>query len=243
VALKFIQAPKGIGVLPSLAPTQIAGVVLNQASSIFFSSTRIWQYQAGWEFRPTPTTFFNLNLFRLDIDAPFLEVFPETMSERIARDSFSRTGVTLAWNQLLTETLGLSVDYLFARRSGMDAPLRSLLFEDAAAEGEEDDHQVRLQLSFVHPAGWIARWRTTFVHQELGSGTRSPGAPDNFWLTDVSLTKQFFRRRAALTLAVDNLFDERFQLLSDVLTLRPGETLTGGPEPERRFSVVVTLNF
>jgi tetratricopeptide (TPR) repeat protein/outer membrane receptor protein involved in Fe transport len=251
-AAKFFQPEKGIGVLPSLAPTHIAGVVLNQASSIFFPSARVWQYQAEWEFRPTATTFFNLTLFRRDIDAPFQEVSetgfnPVTgapiFSAQIARDSFSRTGGALAWNQLLAEPLGLSADYLFARRSGMSGSLRSLLFRDASAEGEEDDHQVRLRLSFVHPDGWIARIGTTFVHQELGSGTRSPGAPENFVLMDLSLTKQLLRRRVSITFAVDNLLDRRFQLVSDALTLMPGETLTGLREPARRFSGVITVNF
>jgi tetratricopeptide (TPR) repeat protein len=246
-ALKFFQPERGIGVLPSLAPTQIAGVILNQVSSIFFPSARVWQYQGVWEFRPTATTFLSLNLFRRDIDAPFqassFSFDPPAFSTRIARDSFSRTGAALAWNQLLAEPLGLSADYLFARRSGMSESLRGLLFKGASAEGEEDDHQVRLGLSFVHPAGWIARVGTTFVHQELGSGTRSPGAPENFWLMDLSLTKQFLRRRVAITFAVDNLFDQRFQLVSDALTLMPGETLAGRREPARLFSGVITVNF
>jgi hypothetical protein len=132
----------------------------------------------------------------------------------------------------------------------MSGSLRSLLFkrpteisEDVFGEGEENDHLVRLRLGFVHPAGWIARVGTTFVHQELGSGIRSPGAPENFWLMDLSLTKQFLRRRVAITFAVDNLLDQRFQLVSDALTLIPGETLTGRREPARWFSGVITVNF
>ncbi len=251
-ALKFFQPEEGVGVLPSLAPTQIAGIILNQASSIFFPSARIWQYQAGWEFRPTLTSFFSLTFFRRDIDAPFQKVSqtgfdPQsgspTFSTLIARDSFSRTGATVAWNQLLTETVGLSADYLFARRSGMSGTLRSLLFKNATDEGDEDDHQVRVRLSLVHPDGWLGRVGTTFVHQELGSGTRSPGAPENFWLMDLSLTKQLWGRRASITFAVDNLLDERFQLVSDALTPMPGETLTGRLEPARRFSGVITVNF
>jgi hypothetical protein len=124
---------------------------------------------------------------------------------------------------------------LFERPEGID--------EAAFGEGEEDDHQVRFKLSFVHPAGWLARVRTTFVHQELGSGIRSPGAPENFWLLDLSLTKQFWRQRASITFAVDNLLDTRFQLVSDALTLMPGETLIGFREPARRFSGVLTVNF
>jgi hypothetical protein len=252
--LKFLQPEQGIGVIPNLAPTQIAGVSLNQASSIFFPGARVWQYQGGWEFHPAPTTFFSLSLFHRDIDAPFQETFfslePAIFSTRIARDSFTRTGGTIAWNQLLTETLGFSVDYLFVRRSGMSGALRSLLFErpeggdvDAFGEGEEEDHQVQLKLSFIHPTGWITRLRTTFVHQELGSGIRSPGAPEDFWLVDFSLTKQLWRRRASITFAVDNLTDQRFQLVSDALTLMPGETLTGFREPARRFSGVIAVNF
>jgi tetratricopeptide (TPR) repeat protein len=207
-----------------LIPAHVAGFPLEQA---LLPVTRIWQYHAAWDGEITPRTFLHASVFRIDREAPAIALD----LTRSAREETRRLGAALAWNQLVTDEVGLAVDYLHVRR------------QDPAERG--DDDQVRIRLSYVHPIGLIGRLLATWIRQDLGPAP-PPGAPSSFWLLGASLSYEFPNKWGHLTLAVDNLLRQRFHLVSDSLGLTFRDPLTPTFRdfiPDRRYSLRLSLNF
>jgi hypothetical protein len=206
----------------------VAGILLERTLP---TSARVWQLQAGLDHELSPRLFGSLNLFHREVRSPAFTLDDAGQPLGPAFEHFSRTGATAAVNWIPHRSWGLGLDYLYAKRQGL-------------GDEDRDDHQLRARLSFVHPAGWTARLEVLYVNQELGI-LRPPQAPRDFVLSNFSLSKELFDKRAVVTFAVDNIFKQRFLLESDALMLRSGETLGsfGNREPDRRFSLSLKVAF
>ena len=208
-----------------LAPAHVAGFPLEQALA---PVSRIWQYHAAWDGEVTPRTFLHASAFRIDRQSPTLSADGATRS---GREETRRLGAAVAWNQLVTDEIGLAVDYLHVRR------------EDPAERGEDD--QVKIRLSYVHPIGLIGRLLATWIRQDLGPAPPA-GAPKSFWLLGASLSYEFPNKWGHLTAAVDHLLRQRFQLVSDSLVLTFRDPLTPTFRdfiPDRRYTLRLSLTF
>ncbi len=205
----------------SLSPAQIAGFLIEEH---VIPSTRIWQYDLAWDAALARDTFVQVALFHVDRDVPFLSS-PTTVQFLNQR----RLGGRLTFEQLLPGGVGLSLDYQHVRRIN-----------------EGDDDQLRAKLRYVHPSGLMAGWRILYAHQTLDQGLPQ-GAPTDPVFHDLFVAYELPGKLGLIAVGVDNLFNQRFNLVSDFLNINSEE----GPVtdfirdriPARRVFVFARVNF
>jgi outer membrane receptor protein involved in Fe transport len=206
----------------SLSPTQIAGFLIEESP---FTSTRIWQYHLAWDAALRRDTFLQAAFFYVDRDVPFFN----TNTDTVQFDNQRRLGGRLTLEQLLPGGVGLSLDYQHVRRID-----------------EGDDDQLRAKLRYIHPSGLMAGWRTMYIRQTLDSGM-APGAPTDAVFNDLFLAYEFPQKRGLLAVGVDNLFNQRYNLVSDFLNINseefPVTEFIRDRIPARRVFVFMRVNF
>ncbi len=162
----------------------------------------------------TPTFFFDLDTFEMQlIDA--------SQDEKLSRFYFFAT--PHRWWSLSAE-----YDY---EKIELD-PILQLGFKKVSTQ------RVPLGLQFIHPSGFTASVKGTYVDQEGRFELRvppfgyAPGATD-FWLLDAALRYRLPKRFGFVSVGVNNATDEEFSYLATEsilpssaknLTLRPGRT-------------------
>lgn len=205
-----------------LSPTQIAGFLIEEFP---LASTRIWQSHLAWGAALTKDTFLQATLFYVDRDIPIFSFNTETVQFFNQR----RLGRRLTLEQLLPGGIGLSLDYQHVRR---------------LTEG--DDDQLRAKLRYVHPSGLMAGWRTIYARQTQDTGLPS-GFPTKRVFHDLFLAYELPQKRGLVAVSVDNLFNQRFNLVSEFLNLSSEEfPLTDFLRdriPARRVFVFARVNF
>jgi predicted Zn-dependent protease len=213
----------------AISPTQIAGFLVEESPT---TSTRIWQAHLAWDAALRPDIFLQATLFYLDRDVPLtITASPTTVQFADSR----RLGGRLTLEQLLPGGIGLSLDYQHVRR------LQGTLATDGG-----DDDQLRAKLRYVHPSGFMAGWRTLYAHQTLDRGL-SPGAPTDPVFHDLFVAYELPQKRGLLAVGVDNLFNQRFNLVSDFLNISSEEfpitEFIRDRIPARRVFVFGRVNF
>ena len=212
-----------------LSPTQIAGFLIEESPT---TSTRIWQSHLAWDAALGKDTFAQAALFYVDRDVPTTSA----ASPAIVQFANSRRlGGRLTLEQLLPGGVGLSLDYQHVRR-----------LQGALATDGGDDDQLRAKLRYVHPSGLKAGWRTIYAHQTLDRGL-PPGAPTDPVFHDLFVAYELPQKRGLLAVGVDNLFNQRYNLVSDFLNLNPEEfpitEFFRDRIPARRVFVFARVNF
>jgi outer membrane receptor protein involved in Fe transport len=207
----------------SLSPTQIAGFLIEESP---FTSTRIWQYHLAWDAALRRDTFLQAALFYVDRDVPTTSPASPTT---VQFGSQRRLGGRLTLEQLLPGGIGLALDYQHVRR--LD---------------EGDDDQLRAKLRYVHPSGFMAGWRTLYAHQTLDRGLAA-GAPTDPVFHDLFVAYELPNKRGLLAVGVDNLFNQRYNLVSDFLNINseefPVTEFIRDRIPARRVFVFARVNF
>lgn len=204
-----------------IAPTQVAGFAI---ATPFERSSDTTQYHAAWDADLGPTTFTTLGVFRLDVESPVYEFSPTGLRVKEILER-RRTGFNAAVNQIFGRYWGASLAYLRSRR------------EDPGIKADDDLLQLRLR--FVHPTGFSAAADATWIEQDLGAAGPL-GAPRDFWIVSVAGGYEFPRKRARLTVGVENLFNERFEYRPDPLGPPTAPSLL---LPTRRLFAALLVNF
>lgn len=186
----------------TLEPTQVAG--FNQLFDDV-NETRAQRVGAALDHRFSRTLFGGVELTQRDLEVPILAgggglSHWEEWDEQLHRAYAS-------W--VIGPRLSAGIEYIYDHR------------ERALPPGTGDIFPVRtttqyapLTVTYHHPRGPFAVFRTTYVSQELrfvdGMGTETRGE-DRFWIADLSIGTRLPRRWGSVSLDVLNLFDEQFQ--------------------------------
>lgn len=210
----------------TLEPTQVAG--FNQ----FFldaEGVESWRYGIGVDQKFSRNLYGGLELSKRDMDVPFEYGYIPDLCEADWKENLVRA--YLYWTP--KKWMALSADYLyeaFERNSGeLDSPLFNKV----------DTHRLPIGVSFFHSAGFILRFKTTYVYQDgqfsyPGIGI-VPGN-DRFWVTDAGIGYRLPKRFGMISLEVKNLFDREFNF-QDTDPENPGWV------SNRLFMAKFTLSF
>jgi tetratricopeptide (TPR) repeat protein len=120
-------------------------------------------------------------------------------------------------------------------------PILQLGFEEVTT------HRVPLGVQFIHPSGFTASVKGTFVDQEGSFELRAPpfgyapGATD-FWVLDLALRYRLPRRFGFISVGVNNATDEEFSYLATESIL-PSNARNLSLRPGRLVYAKVTLAF
>jgi hypothetical protein len=206
-----------------LRPTDIVGFTIGQDA---LSSALQEDLSFAWEGQVVPWTFLRAEIFKRkrteQLDDPSVGGFVS-----VKRDFY---GGSLDANLMFWEYFGFTAGYKYVRSKDHELLYGGVL----SPEGWRDDHELRFGLNFLHPTGWKASFVATYVKQFLhGFGESDPG---DFWFLSMAVQKEMFDKRLVIGGRVDNLLDERFNLITD---------LVGGErrEPARRFVFFTRYNF
>lgn len=210
-----------------LSPTQIAGFLIEESP---VTSTRIWQHHLAWDAVLGRNTFVQAALFHVDRDIPVLSSLTEVQFR-----NQRRLGGRITLEQLLPGGVGLALDYQHVRR-----------FTGPFSTDGGDDDQLRAKLRYVHHSGFMAGWRTIYARQTLDRGL-PPGAPTDPVFHDAFLGYELPNKLGLIAVGVDNLFNQRFNLVSDFLNINsedfPVTEVFRDRIPARRVFVFARVNF
>ncbi len=114
-------------------------------------------------------------------------------------------GLNLAWNQLIGNGWGVAVSYELWKT------------QDEIVNAVETDQRLdqlgMVSLSWVAANGLSARLKETWRNTDFIEQNRER---ENLFITDVSLSYEFPQKRGLIRLAVDNLFDETFNWITNI---------------------------
>jgi outer membrane receptor protein involved in Fe transport len=201
-SLRF-AAFRGMKRLPavnaSIEPTQVAG--FNQTFDDL-NRTRFWRYGAALDRVWGKRLFAGLELTRRDLSVPDAVITgdDEDRTEWLHRAYGS-------W--LLSSRVAAGVEYLVERLERKSIPPGGPFFVPA----DIDTRSLPLTLSYHAPAGFFARSRVSFVHQDIRS-RNDFGAEqrqrERFSVVDLSMGMRLPGRSGMASLEVNNVFDENF---------------------------------
>ncbi|NGZ04826.1 MAG: TonB-dependent receptor [Magnetococcales bacterium] len=200
-----------------LDPADIAGVPIHRngaAGSVTDEAQRVWEYA-------TDQGIWSTGLFRAHRELPEIHA----TGNRLIWESEIQ-GLELQHNRLLEWAPGL----------GLTARYRLQQIEDPRAElantVNRDEHLAVLGLKWVDASGWSAKakesWRCTdFAAQR---------ASEQIWITDLELNYEFPKKWGVWQLKVNNLFDQRFNWVTDPFVLQ-------GRNPAREILMTIDMTF
>lgn len=197
-------------------PTDIAGVTIHRNQMEGSISTEAdLVYEREWS-----SGFWSANLFYVERELPFKYITDEGSDWEKER---GRTyGGETVLNQILGPGLGLSLGYRFMN-----------VTEETDPRVDRAEHQAVASLSYVHPIGASARVSQTFRFLDPDDRTVED---ESIWLTDAKIGFELPHKRGRINLEVLNIFDNRFNWLTDFFVLT-------GRNPCREFFVTVELVF
>jgi tetratricopeptide (TPR) repeat protein len=210
-----------------LSPTDIAGFVIGRDS---ISPVVQKDLSFAWEAQWLPSVFMRIGAFKRQWDAQAEDLDAQGDSQGFLTKKRDFYGATVDWNIMFLEHFGFALGYSYTHSK--DREFDQVLF------GNPDrwwgDHKLRMGLFFWHPAGWRARFGATYITQKLhGFGIEDPS---DFWFLDFSVQKELFDKRLEVGLGIQNLLDEKFNLITDVLA-------TDARTPTRQFIFFARYNF
>ncbi|MBF0428768.1 MAG: TonB-dependent receptor [Magnetococcales bacterium] len=133
-------------------------------------------------------------------------------------------GLELQHNRLLTSGWGLSARYRFEQVSDP--------FSERSSTVNRDEHLAELGLKWVHANGWSARAMESYRRLDFTANR----ATENIWITDLEAGYEFPGKKGSVQLKVDNLFDTRFNWVTDPFVFQ-------GRDPAREIFLTVNLSF
>lgn len=197
-------------------PMDIAGVTVlrnTQEGSIAKELDIVWEHE--WKTGFISTDFFNLKkeFFHKDIIKKI---------ETSITDNGRLDGVEVSLNQLLWRGYGLATGYRY-----LDVDDKSLPTSD------RQEHLGTVGIKHLNKNGVSAGVFETYRFLDL----KFPGRPnEGMWITDAQLGYEFPRKRGAITLNALNIFNNRFNWVTD-------QFIFSGRDPAREISVKLSLNF
>jgi outer membrane receptor protein involved in Fe transport len=126
-------------------------------------------------------------------------------------------------NLLVTDRAGVSAGYRFMDIGNAYDPERN-----------RKDHRLAASLAMNFPSGFYCGGAQTFRYQDMD--THGTYEDETIWSTDLWLGYRFPNKRGGVMLAVTNLFDHQYNWIVD-------DYVFSGKDPERQFSVTLTLVF
>jgi len=210
-----------------LSPTDIAGFTLghNALSSVLQKEGAI-----AWEAQWHPQVFMRAEAFKRLWKEPVEEFNAFGSSVGFVTKKRDFYGASLDWNIMFLDYFGLAPGYAFIRSKEREFDHQFWSNPDRW----RDDQELHLGLHFWHPTGWRARFKASYVHQELEGFLQED--PSDFWFLEFFAQKELFDKRLVLGCQVRNLLDTKFNLISDVLNIEERY-------PAREFFFFARYNF
>jgi tetratricopeptide (TPR) repeat protein len=210
-----------------LSPTDVVGFTIGQNA---LSSALQKDLSFAWEAQWLPQVFMRVGSFNRTWDIQRENVTTPTTSRGFVTETRDFYGATLDWNVMFLEYFGFSSGYHFVRSKERE-------FDQPVfwhPERWRDDHEVALGLFLWHPAGWMARFGTTYIKQILHNYEQND--PAGFWYLDCSAQKELFDKHLVLGFQMRNILDQEFNLITDVLRVEERH-------PTREFLFFARYNF
>lgn len=192
----------------TIEPTQIAG--FNQ----FFDDpygTDTLHYGIGVDHTFLPSLYGGLEYFKRDIEFPFMMPYqssPFSAPVFINQTSNWIEQVSRAYMYWTPTTcLATSLEVFYENFN------RDTTFGNPSGISESDIYRVPLSIRYFHPSGFIAGTKGTYLEQEGVFGDPAHGfaaGSDRLWIMDALVGYRLPKRLGALTIEIQNLFDEKF---------------------------------
>lgn len=207
-----------------LRPADIAGFTIGQDA---FNSALQEDLSIAWEGQPSRPVFLRAELFK----SKRTEQFEDPLLRGFSSNKRDFYGGRLDANIMILDYFGFTPGYRYARSKDHEFLWANSFFPERWRE----DHEFHLGLHMLHPTGWKAGIMATYVKQFLRGFQQDD--PGDFWFLSLEVQKELWNKRLTMGARVDNLLDQRFHLVTDVLT--------GGErrEPARRFVFFTRYNF
>jgi len=189
-----------------LAPTDIAGFTIGQNA---LSSAFQEDLSLAWEWQMNPELFLRGELFHRNR----IEQREDPIAEEFLPKEREFTGGSIGLNIMFLKYFSFIPRYSYTRNKEKAFALSY----DNTPDRWRDDHQLYLGLNFLHPTGWKAKINASYIRQILDSYETE--SPSGFWLVNFSLQKELFNKHLTLGCNVNNLFDQKFQLMTDALNV------------------------
>lgn len=195
----------------NILPTTTSGFIINHTDK---TSSDNLEYTAAWDQVVNDKTFFTVSGSHRKRETPyFYRNSVQDVIEDETDEKFINTNIAV--NRILNKYMALTGEYNFSKTDD--------------TYGKRDTHQAKLQLGFVHPSGWEAKLIETYVYQDNETLTVTDPFNTSFFVTDASVSYELPKKRGRLTLAVNNLFDKEFRIVTDPLALdtkQPSRTVS-----------------
>ena len=217
----------------TIEPTQVAG--FNQ----FFvdpAATDAWRYAGGVDLQLTAKitaggelTFRNLEVPKTDETGGTPVLREEDIDEMLHR---------IYLYYLPHPEIAISAEYIFEDfATDIETP-------DLSKPKELRTQHVPITLSYFNPAGWYAKVRGRYVHQDIEEFLASGGTVEDdeeFALMDLVFGYRLPKRHGTLSLSVTNMFDKNFRYYSLLLPVATEQT----PyiQPERQIVLKMDIAF
>jgi len=213
---------------PSIEPTHVAG--FNQVFDDL-NRTRFWRYGAAVDRNWSKSVFGGIELTRRELEVPDAIVAgtTEERSEWLHR---------AYWSWLVSPRVAAGAEFIVERLARDMTPPSGPVFVPA----EIDTRSLPLTLTYHVASGFFVRSRLSHVRQDVRS-RNDFGAEqrlrERFSIADISFGARLPRRRGAVSLEVNNLFDEKFRYRDTAFEGLPRVPLYA---PERAVFARLQLN-
>ena len=199
-----------------LDPTDVAGIPAmrnNQSGAVMSEGHAVWE-------REWPSGFFSAGFFYTEKNYDYGTI--DTGGGTIRQTAYGRfKGGEARVNQILREGLGLNLAYSY--RTVRDETLTS---------ADREDQLASAGLRYVHHTGISAGLTQGWRRIHLSAQNRDD---ENIWITDARLGYEFPRKKAAVTLEMRNIFNHRFNWVTDYFS-------SWGRWPSREVVLTLTVN-
>ena len=197
-----------------LDPSDIAGISIHRngtPGSLTDEGQLVWEYE-------TEQGLWSAGLFYADREYSEL-----TTASRVKWEN-RINGLELQHNRLLGMGMGLSGRYRFEQVKDPQAELNSTV--------NRNEHLAKVGLKWVDSSGWSAEAKETYRFLDFTANR----ANENIWLTDLEVSYEFPKKWGSLQLEIDNLFDERFNWVTDAFIFE-------GRNPAREAFMTLNVSF
>jgi outer membrane receptor protein involved in Fe transport len=134
-----------------------------------------------------------------------------------------RHGLELKWNQLIWRGAGLAAGYRYLDTSDRLSPQMG-----------RREHLASIELRYQDPRGFFGGLGQIYRHIRSEDEDRPR---EDIFVTDLSVGYRFPGRRGTLALRVGNLFDEKYNWVTDPFDVSTGRT------PRREIFATLSVNF
>jgi tetratricopeptide (TPR) repeat protein len=211
-------------------PSDVAGVPIFRNVD---EGARITEFDVVWE-HEWDSGFLAANAFRILKELQD-DVADAGGGERRRVRKGDTNGIEIEVNQLLGDHLAAAAQYRFLDVEDRSFPpgIAELLpFENPLPETDRQEQSLTAALRWVYPSGFSGGLRHTFRAIDLRAGR----ADEHIHVTDFDLNYELPAKRGNLSLRANNLFDEKFDWVSDRFILT-------GRRPAREVLGTVSINF